>query len=62
MMQPGQNTMVATTGDVFRDALKSVYDPEVLSFALACGFIALAICLLDWVCNSSTSQASTRVS
>ena len=37
------------SGDVFQNALTSVYDPAVLSFALACGFIALAICLLDWV-------------
>ena len=35
--------------DILRDALKSVYDPAVLSFALACGFIALLICVLDWV-------------
>ena len=40
---------MATIGDVFQNALKSVYDPAVLSFALACGIIALAICVLDWV-------------
>ena len=34
---------------VFQDALASVYDPVVMSFALACGLIALIICLLDWV-------------
>ena len=38
-----------TLSDVFRDALESVYDPAVLSFALACGVIALVICVLDWV-------------
>ena len=38
-----------TLSDVFRDALGSVYDPAVLSFAIACGVIALVICVLDWV-------------
>ena len=33
----------------FHDALASVYDPAVLSFAIACGFIALVICVFDWV-------------
>lgn len=34
---------------VFRDALNSVYDPTVLSFAVACGLVALGVCVLDWV-------------
>ena len=34
---------------VFRDALNSVYDPAVLSFAVACGLVALVVCVLDWV-------------
>lgn len=38
-----------TLRDVFQDALASVYDPAVMSFALACGIIAVVICLLDWV-------------
>ena len=38
-----------TLSDVLRDALESVYDPTVLSFALACGIVALVICVLDWV-------------
>ena len=38
-----------TIGEVFHDALASVYDPAVLSFAIACGFIALVICVFDWV-------------
>ena len=40
---------MTSIGEVFEDALTSVYDPAVLSFALACGFIALVICVLDWV-------------
>ena len=38
-----------TLKEVFQNALASVYDPAVMSFALACGLIALVICLLDWV-------------
>ena len=38
-----------TLSEVFRDAVKSIYAPDVLSFALACGLIALVICVLDWV-------------
>ena len=38
-----------TLPDVFRDALQSVYDPAVLAFAVACGLVALVICVLDWV-------------
>ena len=38
-----------TIREVFHDALASVYDPAVLSFAIACGFIALVICMFDWV-------------
>ena len=38
-----------TLSDVFHDALTSVYEPAVLSFALACGLVALVICVLDWV-------------
>ena len=38
-----------TLREVFQNALTSVYDPCVLSFALACGFFALVVCLLDWV-------------
>ena len=38
-----------TLSQVFRDALNSVYDPAVLSFAVACGLVALVVCVLDWV-------------
>ena len=38
-----------TLSDVLRVALKSVYDPAVLSFAVASGFVALVVCVLDWV-------------
>lgn len=36
-------------GEVFQHALTSVYDPKIMSFAIACGMVALGICLLDWV-------------
>lgn len=32
---------------IVRDALTSIYNPALLSFALAAGFLALIICLLD---------------
>ncbi|MYD85979.1 MAG: hypothetical protein F4137_22015 [Acidobacteria bacterium] len=38
-----------TLPQVFRHALNSVYDPAVLSFAIASGLVALAVCVLDWV-------------
>ena len=40
---------MGTLPDVFRGAWQSVYDPAVLSFAVACGLVALVICVLDWV-------------
>ncbi len=34
---------------IVRDAFASIYNPTILSFALASGFLALIICVLDWV-------------
>ena len=38
-----------TLSQVFCHALNSVYDPAVLSFAIASGLVALGVCVLDWV-------------
>ena len=49
---------MGTFSQVFRDALNSVYDPAVLSFAVACGLVALVICVLDWIGNLLFGRSS----
>ena len=38
-----------TVGQIFQDAFGSIYSPALMSFALATSFIALIICILDWI-------------
>ena len=38
-----------TVGQVFQDALGSIYSPALMSFAIATSLIAFLICILDWI-------------
>ncbi len=43
------DTAMGTVGQIFQDAIGSIYSPALMSFAIATSLIALIICILDWI-------------